>query len=310
MRLSLRQLAVIRELMSSDTATEVATKLNVSQPGVSKVLRQAEDELGFQLFERIKGRLYPTPEAISLIPELEKVFGAVEAFDRVAADMRDATSGKISIAALPTLANVFLPDIVRDFRNELPNVKISVQVLPSLRIADQVAEGHVDIGLLGDSTDVPTNKSEDLFYCESVCIMPLGHPLAEKSRVSLAELATYPMVSYFLDSPFGTRIRKIFTDAGLDYIPAIEAGASTTICSMVESGAGIAIVEPYLLYSERPPQVISRPLSPVIPIRPRLIYPRYRPLTKAARLFVDMFKESLAEKSRIYGDGNGTHDPG
>lgn len=300
MRLSLRQLAIIRELMSSDTATAVASKLNVSQPGVSKVLRQAEEELGIPLFERIKGRLYPTPEAHALMPELERVFGAVEAFGRVAADMRDATSGKISIAALPTLANVFLPDIVREFRNDFPKVKISVQVLPSLSIADQVAEGHVDIGLLGDSTDVPANKSEDLLHCESVCIMPIGHPLAAKDHVSLAELIPYPMVSYFLDSPFGTRIRKIFADAGLNYDPAIEAGASTTICSMVESGAGIAIVEPYLLYSERPPQVTARPVTPVIPIRPRLIYPRYRPLTKAARVFVEMFKQSLAKKSKIY----------
>ena len=272
------------------------------------MLRQAEEELGIPLFERIKGRLYPTPEAHALMPELERVFGAVEAFGRVAADMRDATSGKISIAALPTLANVFLPDIVRTFRNGLPNVKISIQVLPSLSIAEQVAEGHVDMGLLGDSTDVPTNKSEDLFNCESVCIMPIGHPLAEKEHVSLSELIPYPMVSYFLDSPFGTRIRKIFADAGLAYDPVIEAGASTTICSMVESGAGIAIVEPYLLYSERPPQVIARPVTPVIPIRPRLIYPRYRPLTKAARVFVEMFKKSLAEKSRIYGNGNGGRD--
>lgn len=301
MRLSLRQLTIIRELMSSDTATAVASKLNVSQPGVSKVLRQAEDELGIRLFERIKGRLYPTPEANALLPELEKIFGAVGAFERIAADIRDATSGKISIAALPTLANVFLPDIVRDFRDVLPNVKISVQVLSSLSIADQVAEGHVDIGLLGDSTPVPTNQSEDLFHCESVCIMPIGHPLAAKEQVSLSELSSYPMVSYFLDSPFGSRIQKIFADAGIEYDPVIEAGASTTICSMVESGAGVAIVEPYLLYSERPPHVIARPVVPVIPVSPRLIYPRYRPLTKAARQFIEMFKLSLAEKSKIYG---------
>lgn len=301
MRLTLRQLAIIRELMSSDTATAVASKLNVSQPGVSKVLRQAEEELGIRLFERIKGRLYPTPEANALYPELEKVFGAVEAFGRVAADMRDATSGKISIAALPTLANVFLPDIVCEFRKTLPNVTISVQVLSSLRIADQVAEGHVDIGLLGDSTSVPTNKSEDLLHCESVCIMPLGHPLAEKKNISLSELTAYPLVSYFRDAPFGARIKKSFTSEGLDYEPVIEASASTTICAMVESGAGVAIVEPYLLYSQRPPNVIVRPVAPVIPIRPRLIYPRYRPLTKAARLFVEIFKISFTEKTRAYG---------
>ncbi len=288
--------------MNSDTATKAAEKLGLSQPGVSKVLRQAEEELGFHLFERIKGRLYPTPEATTLFPELEKVFGAVEAFGRIAADLKDATTGRISIAALPTMANVLLPDIVTAFRKELPNIKVSVQVLPSLRIADQVAEGHFDIGLLGDSTPELTNKVEDLFYCESICIMPEGHPLAERDVVPLAAMNDYAIVSYLLDSPFGNRINQAFGGRGLAYDPAIQASASTAICAMVESGAGVAIVEPYVLYSERPPKVIARPTSPVIPIRPRLIYPRYRPLTMAARRFVTMFKSSILKKAEVYGD--------
>ncbi|GMG82470.1 LysR family transcriptional regulator [Paralimibaculum aggregatum] len=301
MDLSFRQLAVLRELMTSDTATSVARKLNLSQPGVSKLLRQTEEQLGLRLFERIKGRLYPTPEATLLMAELEKVMGAAEAFDRLAGDLRDTVAGRISIAALPTLANVFLPSVVTEFQRRHPTVRIAVDVLPSLRIVDQVNDGHVDIGLLGDSTEMPTNKSEDLFECASVCIMRPDHPLAERSHVELEDMLQHVIVSYFIKSPYGERIAKTFSEAGLDYNPQIEAGASTTICAMVESGAGIAIVEPYLLYNHTSPNVVARPVRPVIPIRPRLIYPRFRPLTMTARRFVSMFKQAMEEKARDCG---------
>lgn len=301
MDLSFRQLAVLRELMTSETATSVAKKLNLSQPGVSKLLRHTEEQLGLRLFERIKGRLYPTPEATLLVSELEKLMGAAEAFDRLADDLRGSVAGRISIAALPTLANVFLPSVVTEFQHKHPTVRIAVEVLPSLSIVDKVNDGHVDIGLLGDSTEMPTNKSEDLFECESVCIMPPGHPLTRRSHVHLEDMLEHVIVSYFTKSPYGERIAGTFAEAGLTYDPKIEAGASTTICALVESGAGIAIVEPYLLYSHTPPNVVSRPIRPVIPMRPRLIYPRYRPLTKAARQFVNMFKQAMEDKARQFG---------
>jgi len=300
MHLTLRQLAVFRTLMNSATATEAAAVLHMSQPGVSKVLRQIEDDLGLRLFERIKGRLHATPEAFALCPEVERVMGAVSAMERIVDDLRDATSGRISIAALPTMANVFLPETIRTFQDVLPKVRVSVQVLSSLAIAEQVGQGHVDIGLLTDSTEIPGLQCEDLLVSECVCILPRGHPLATRDRLTLAEVAAYPLVSYFVTSPFGKRIQRAVQQAGLDYRVAVEAGASSTICALVESGAGIAIIEPYVMYRAVPPALEVRPLTPGITVRPRLLYPQYRLLSRAARSFVDTYKRVTDETAQRY----------
>lgn len=300
MHLSLRQLRVFRALMTSSTATEAAKSLSISQPAVSKVLCQLEEELAIRLFERIKGRLYPTPEAHSLYTEVEKVLGAVNAVERLALDMRDSGTGRVSVAALPTMSNILLPELIGIYRDVMPNVRVSVQVLPSLSIVDKVMEGHVDIGILGDSTEVPTLKAEDLLECRCVVIMPREHPLSACKTVRLSETLDFPFISYFQDSPFGYRIKKMFEEQGHPFEPAIEASASSTICSLVENGAGIAIVEPYLLYSENGPDVLARLIDPPLLIRPRLLYPRYRPLSGAATRLVEMFKTFFHEKADQY----------
>ncbi|WP_298390618.1 LysR substrate-binding domain-containing protein [Ruegeria sp.] len=302
LHLSFRHLRVFGALMTSSTATEAAESLNVSQPAVSKVLSQLEEDLGIRLFERIKGRLYPTPEAHALYPEVEKVFGAMNAVERMTLNMRDSGPGRVSIAALPTMSNILLPEVISHYRNVMPNVRVSVQVLPSLSIVEKVMEGHVDIGLLGDSTDVPTLNAEDLLECQCILIMPRDHPLCACDKIGLADTLDYPLISYFQDSPFGYRIKRTFEKQGYPFEPAIEASASSTICSLVENGAGIAIVEPYLLYSEKGPDVIARHIDPPLIIRPRLLYPRYRPLSGAATRLVEMFKALIDEKATQYAD--------
>ncbi|MCG8546909.1 MAG: LysR family transcriptional regulator [Alphaproteobacteria bacterium] len=286
--------------MNSNTATEAATALNMTQPGVSKALRQIEDELGIVLFERIKGRLYATPDARTIYPEIEKVFSAVKAVKQVAGNLRDMETGSVSLAALPTMANVLLPDLICEFHQNLPNVHLSVEVLPAPRIVERVMEGDIDIGLVGDSTEVSTVKSEDLFECECVCIMAPDHPLAGRDHVALADMLAFPIISYFVDSPFGTRVRKAFEAQGLTYEAAVETNAVTTICLIVENNAGIAVIDPYVLCTDNAPRVVARAIWPRITIRPRLLYPQYRPLSTAARWFAAMFKDMTEKKVRKY----------
>lgn len=300
MPLSLRQFIVFRALMNSNTATEAATALNITQPGVSKALRQIEEELGVTLFERIKGRLYATPDARILYPEVEKIFSAVKAVKQVACNLRDAESGSVSIAALPTMANMLLPDLICRFHRQSPNVRISVEVIPAPRIVERVREGDIDIGLVGDSTKVSTVKTEDLFVCECVCIMARGHRLANKKSVTLKEISEFPIISYFVESPFGQRVSRAFERQGLSYDVAIEASAVTTICSIVESDTGVAIIDPYVLCTDNAPKVVAKLIDPAITIRPRLLYPQYRPLSSTARRFVEMFKTITEAKVRKY----------
>lgn len=288
--------------MNSRTATEAASTLNLSQPGVSKALGQLEDQLGIILFERIKGRLYATPEAKTLYPEVNKIFGVVDAVARLAEDMRDVKSGIVCVAAIPTFANVLLPKVIARVREQLPNVRISMQVLPSLQIVDEVLHGHVDLGFVHDSVDIPTIRSEDLLTCDIVAILPIGHPLQDQEYISFENLEVYPVVCYPVESPFSSRVRKMLKSTGRDFVVTIDVGASSALLSVVENGAGIGLIEPFALFGNSPPNVIVKPLESSIPIRPRLLYPLYRPLSSAARYFVSQFKSVVQEETAKYSE--------
>jgi len=295
-RLSLRQLDIFRTLMNSRTATEAADALNMTQPGVSKTLTQLEQQLGLHLFERIKGRLYATPEATTLYPEVDKIFGAVDAVVRLAEDMRDVKSGIISIAAIPTLSSVFLSKVIVRLRQEMPNVRVSMQVLPTIRIVDEVVHGHVDLGFIHDVSDVPTVRTEDLLPYDVIAILPPDHPLKDNALISFDDLAAYPVVSFPVTSPFGSRIRQVFQAANREYRVAIDVGASSSLCALVESGAGIGIVEPPALFGRNLQNLVAKPLEASVPLRSRILYPLYRPQSMIAKHFVDLYKTVVGEE--------------
>jgi len=116
MRLHLRHLEIIQTVAKAGSEAAAARLLNVSQPAVSRMLRQVETELGFELFKREHGRLFVTNEARALLPEVAKVFDAFETALRLAGDISAGRTGMITIAATATLATTLLPRTIQRFR--------------------------------------------------------------------------------------------------------------------------------------------------------------------------------------------------
>jgi DNA-binding transcriptional LysR family regulator len=134
--------------MSSASMTEAARRLHVSQPAVSTVLKHAEQRLGMKLFQRAGGRLFPTPEALALFPDVDDIFTRLAALGRVAKGLRDAATGVISIAASPTLANALLPAAVAAFAADRPLVQVVLKALPTEQIVTSVRDRAFDLGLV------------------------------------------------------------------------------------------------------------------------------------------------------------------
>src|SRR5512132_3990381 len=108
MALSLRHIEVIRAVLRAGTLTSAARQLAVSQPGISRVLRNAENRLGLTLFERRAGRLYPTPEVLALYPDIEKIFAEIDTIQRTATDLQRVRGGRLSLVSIPSIATTIL----------------------------------------------------------------------------------------------------------------------------------------------------------------------------------------------------------
>lgn len=287
---NIRQLTVFQALMKGRTATGAAAILGVSQPAVSQSLQQMEADLGLRLFQRINGRMSPTPEAEAIASEAGKILGSIDGLQRMIEEMRDGRARTINIAAIHTLAHVFVPRAVQQLSQKRPGVRIAVHVLPTLQIIEQVTSGTADVGLVTDSVDASTARFDDLLARDVACILPPGSDLASKSRIRPSDLRGQRLVCYDPQIPFSQRIARVFASAGEKLDISVQVSSSTLLAWLVESGMGVGLIEPFALLGRQRFNHVVKPFHPRIPIRPRIVYPPQRPLTQMAQEFCAIYR--------------------
>jgi DNA-binding transcriptional LysR family regulator len=295
MNLRFRQLEIFRAVMETGSVTEAARLLRVSQPAVSKILQQAEGQLGFQLFVREHGTVTPTAEARKLLPELIKALSAVESVNRLADDLRDARSGIVTVAASASFGNSLIGTTIERFRAVRPQVRVVLQTLLNHEIVEFVAENKVDLGLALSPAEDSATIAQDFCKSDLLCVMTLDHPLAKRQSVSLQELQNFPLISFSRDRPIGALIEAAYVRAGLRRSIAIEVTQSWTACALVQARSGVAVVDGFALLGGMFSDLVAKPLRPRIRIAGRLLIPRHRPMSRLAAAFATEFGSVVAD---------------
>jgi DNA-binding transcriptional LysR family regulator len=291
----IRELEMFRTLLRTGSASDTARVLGVSQPAISKSLRQLEARLGFALFERVNGRLRPTHEAGLLVPAIDNVFASMSVLSSAGQSIRDERVGQVTIGALPTLAHVFLPSTIRAVIDRHPKMRVSVQILATQQIVEALSRGALDVGLVHDLAEKPSLHTEDFGSSAMCAVVPRGHRLWNVSSIRPADLRGHPLVSFPAQSPIGQRIAAAFTRAGETFTPTIEVSASTALCATAEHCGVIGIVERYVLTLGWWPDLRAVPLSPTVPLRPRILSVRHRPLSAAAKRFCEEYRRVVSD---------------
>ncbi len=284
--MNLRQMEVFRAVMESGSVTGAARQLNISQPAVTGLLRHTEDNLRFRLFERIRGRLEPTPEARALYAQVTQVFDRVDATNRVVAGLQDSRLGTLDIVAIPALGVTLLPSAIGTFLVRHRDSRLRFHMRPRQEMMEQIASGAADLGFGFLSPVSPRVAARELLRADLVCIMPRGHPLAEKPSVSVDDLAPWPIIAYTSAQGLSPIINAILAEARLAITPAVEVGLVINAWSMVAQGAGIAIVDPHSGYRELFPGVEVRRFTPAVPLGLEVLQAQDRPLSRLATAFL------------------------
>jgi len=297
--MNLRQLEVFHAIMQTGSVTGAARDLNVTQPAVSNVLKHTEQQLGFKLFERIGGRLSPTPEATALLPDVGEIFGRIGTLRRYVHDLRDGRTGRIVVATSPTLVNAFLPRAIARFRRDNPAVRIMIQSLPTPLAVERVARREVDLGLVYAPVADGAVEAEDLVVTEIACVVPRRHPMARKRRVALQDLQGEPLISLGSATRIGLLIDEDCRRAGVQALEiGIEASSSLAACLMASEGAGIALVDRATSLTGTFGDLAFLPLDPPIRVTVQLIYPRDRPRSRAATQLAVQLHASASDPGR------------
>src|SRR6185436_15408766 len=158
--MNLRQIEVFRSIMLCGSITEAARALSVSQPTITKVLRHAEDQLGFKLFRREHGRLQPTEEAQLLYPDAYRIFRELPSLRRLSTDLREGTGGLLRIGATASLALSVVPAALQQYRREFPGVRVMSYLLAGNEMAEMITAHQLDVGVSIAPIDLPSARTE------------------------------------------------------------------------------------------------------------------------------------------------------
>ena len=243
--MNFQQLRSIRETARRGyNLTEVANVLFTSQPGVSRQIRELEDELGVEIFERNGKRLTGLTEpGKGILPIIDKLLLEAENLRQASREYSGETKGTLTVATTHTQARYVLPQVVQTFRSAFPDVRVALQQSAPEHIAEWVLSGKADIGIATEGL----SQFDDLvsFPCYTwnhVVVVPEGHPLLAFDRVELAQLAAYPLITYDVGFTGRGHIDEAFKQAELDTDIVLTAMDSDVIQKYVALGLGVGIV--------------------------------------------------------------------
>ena len=243
--MNFRQLRAIREAARRGfNLTEVANVLFTSQPGVSRQIREAEEELGIEIFERNGKRLTGLTEPGKAIMQIvDRLLLEAENLRQAGQEYADEKRGTLTVATTHTQARYVLPRVVQGFRASFPNVRIALQQSAPEHIAEWIISGKADIGIATEGL----SQFEELvsFPCyqwSHQIVVPQSHPLASREKPTLAELAEYPLITYDIGFTGRGHIDAAFGKAGLSPDIVLTAMDSDVIQQYVVLGMGVGIV--------------------------------------------------------------------
>jgi len=294
--MNLRQIEVFRAIMVTGSVSDAARLLHVSAPAVSRVLSHAESQLDFLLFERIKGRLYPTEEARRLYHEIELVYRGVQRIDRLTHELAERRHGMLSIVSSPSIGHILVPLAIARFHAKYPGVRVHFHCLQYQLLKERLLSRQSQVGVSILPVDHPGLTTVPIARGRLLCICPREHPLAGQASVASRDLRPWPLITYPPDTPFGARIEQLFVQANVPLKIAIEVGSPQNACSLVGAGAGVALVDEFSLQAWPAADFVVVPVRDAPPIVADLVYLRTEPLSPAAASFVKAFNSVLAER--------------
>ena len=291
--MNVRQLAAFQAVMSAGGVARAAGVLNVTQSAVSQQIALLEQDCGFDLFDRRSNRLRPTKEAQALLVEVDAMFRGVHKVDRVVAAIREHRWGAISIASFPAIARSFLPRTVARFSKSHGDVQFHLQSMRSRSLIDAVATRQADMALSFLPGDREETTSVHLQTLKAVCLLPLGHRLAEKAEITPEDLQDEAFISLGPQDQSRVLIDTLFDNCRVSRRISIETGQSDAACIFVAEGIGCSIVDPISAWSNAGPDFLVRPFRPTVEFKVWMIRAKSAPTFKLLDSFIEFLTAEM-----------------
>lgn len=295
LQVDIRHLECFLEVATHLNFTKAAAALHISQPSLSKTIKGMEEELGVFLFDRSFRQLALTDAGKALLQNAKNVLHAYENLTSELEDVRDLQKGEIRIGIPPIIGATFCSQLISQYINTYPRIKVSLIEVGSKKVKDGIIEGSLDIGFVCSN---PLNKKDvtsiELIKDPLMVMMPNNHPLCDLHSIQLTDLEKEPFIMYRQDFSLYDGILEACTKAGFYPNIVCESSQKDFILEMVEANLGIALLPAQICDQIKATRIRAIPFKhPEIYLELGMIWKRNEHIPFSVREFIAIAKHSL-----------------
>jgi DNA-binding transcriptional LysR family regulator len=260
--LKLRQIEAFRAVMREGSMVRAGAVMAITQPAVSYLINGLETTVGFPLFSRQGGKLSPTPEAIQLMAEVDRVYEGLDEIEIAARQIANHQRAAIRIVITPSFSTGRIVNGLGRFVAEHPGLKLEIDVVSRSTILHRIESGQADIGILSLPPDADRGTGAKLFDSNFICVAASPGVLDGCGSVGPHDLEGTPMVSLRQGGVVRPIVDRWFARAGLIANHVIEVGDPRTAIELVRGGLGATIVSEFNVPQARDIGLVAVPLAP------------------------------------------------
>jgi len=295
--LNIKHLEVFFAVIETGTTTGAAKRLFVSQPAISEALSTLENRLGYKLFQRLSGRLIPTKEALTLMPEIRDLFSKIDFISKLAENLVNDHGSRLTIACAPTVIDGVMPSVIGSYYKTCPWANVELVSIPSLTAREVILSNQADIAIVYGPIDDPGLNIEFSFTTGVKCAMKSGHPLSSCSIVQAHQLSNERIITFFCDGRFGKVgdiIYQAFKDVGA-YLPEpiILPGSSITAYRIASEINAVAIIDELSILHVDNSNMLVKTLYPTIRLPIQVCTSKVRELSREGVAFLKEFMDHI-----------------
>ena len=293
--ISFRHIEALRAVFLAGSVTGAGERLNITQSAVSHLIRDAENRLGFQLFNRQLGRLAPTHKGELLWGQIQKSFTAFEAVNEFSVRLRSAETRDIVIASAPLISTAILPWAIQRFREAVAENFFTIWPQNTETGIASVRFLNVDIAFGVNLEPVPGVASTVIGSYDLLCFLPPKHPLSKKKLVTPEDLADLPLISLSKIEGIDQSVEAAMPHSDHCAKAVVESPSAITAAALVQAGVGYTLLDPVTAHIYRHSGVAIRAFAPKISYTLRAYWPDTEEPHFDRGRFTELVKERAAE---------------
>ncbi len=292
----LRHIEIFHAIYTTGSITNAAKILHVSQPSVSKVLSHAEMQLGFNLFERVKGRLIPTDEAEMLFDEVDKIYQQMRSIRNTAENIKKSEYGHINLGLTPALGFNAIPNAIAKYHKIHDKVNFNVQTVHNDAVMQALLEHKCDLAILFSPNVTPGVASIEFAQSELVVVYPKVNFPDCPDKLTLSQLQDFEYIDISESGPLGDLLWTRMMKEQITLKSPIKVQTYFVAARLVAQGAGICIVDKFTAQGNLSDNIAMASFDPPLTFSVNALHLENRNLSKVTEEFIPFLEHEISNK--------------